>query len=98
MSLLSFIPKIKAQIYEIRCISQHLEEGELQISDLIKKSPNPVMNPNPKIESYLVTMSWFTENKRAPPGAHGTGPAQNRASGGGRRPVPSRCVAGRRPC
>ena len=32
------------------------------------KSPNPVMNPNPnpKIKSYLVTMSWFTENKQAP--------------------------------
>ena len=28
ISLLSFIPKIKAQIYEIRCISQHLEEEE----------------------------------------------------------------------
>ena len=60
-------------------------------------------NPNPKIESYLVTMSWFTENKQAPSrrikkshgyeapvGAHGAGPTQNRASGGGRRPVPSR--------
>ena len=39
MSLLRFIPQIKAQIYEIKCISQHLEEGELQISDLIKKIP-----------------------------------------------------------
>ena len=40
MSLLRFIPQIKAQIYEIRCISQQLEEGELQISDLNKKFPN----------------------------------------------------------
>ena len=30
-------------------------------------------NPNPEIESYLVTMSWFTENKRAAAGACGRG-------------------------
>ena len=54
MSLLSFIPQIKAQIYEIRCISQQLEEGESNFRSH-KKSPNPVMNPNSnlKIESYL---------------------------------------------
>ena len=52
MSLLSFIPQIKAQIYEIRCISQQLEEGESNFRSH-QEIPKFLMNPNPKIESYL---------------------------------------------
>ena len=52
-------------------------------------------NPNPKIESYLVTMSWFTENKQTPAGAHGAGPAQSRTR---QRPTETRQAAAAGPC